>query len=50
MYLQKISKDVFSICQKDTCITATGDQAKVIGTVITAAIVVLSIATLFRAD
>lgn len=50
MYLKKFSKDEFSICQKDTCITAKGYQAKVIGTVFTTAIIVLSVAALFRAN
>lgn len=48
MYLKKLSNDEFSISEKDTCITAKGNQARVIGTVVTVA--ALSIASLLRSN
>lgn len=50
MYLKNFSNDEFSICKKDTCITAKGKQARIIGTVFTVAVVALSIASLLRSN
>lgn len=50
MYLKNFSNDEFSICKKDTCITAKGSQARIIGTVVTVAVIVLSIASLLRSN
>lgn len=48
MYLKKFSKDEISICEQDLCFTAKGEQAKIIGTVVTVAFALFALSALLK--
>ncbi|EAR01406.1 hypothetical protein FB2170_11816 [Maribacter sp. HTCC2170] len=48
MHLSKFSKDEISICQKNLCFTAKGEQAKTIGTIVTVAFGLLALSVLLK--
>lgn len=48
MHINKFSKNEISICEKDLCFTAKGEQAKIIGTVVTVTLALFALSTLLK--
>lgn len=48
MHLNKFSKNEISICEQDLCFTAKGEQAKIIGTVVTVAFALFALSALMK--
>lgn len=48
MYLKSFSSDEVSICEKDLCLTAKGNQAEVVGAVLTTAFALYALLALLK--
>lgn len=48
MHLKKFSKNEISICKKDLCFTAKGEQAKTISAVVTVTLALFALSALLK--